>query len=208
MPHLDPVPLDAVEESDIRERFEHYRKTRGFTPNSIMTMVRRPGIVRAFMALNQAVLYEGTVPTETKMLVSLASSYAAGCLYCQSHMTNLSSLYEASDEKIRALWDFERSALFSPAERAAIALALKAARQPNEATQADFDELKKHYDDGQIVEIVASIALFGYLNRWNDTMATALEPLAVDVAQRAIGPLGWQAGKHGADAESPARGAP
>jgi uncharacterized peroxidase-related enzyme len=196
MAHLDPVPLEQVQEADIRERFEHYRRTRGFTPNSIMTMVRRPEIVRAFMALNQAVLYEGTVPRQTKMLVSLASSYAAGCLYCQSHMANLSSIYEAPDEKIAALWNFEESELFSPAERAALRLAFKAGRQPNEATQADFEELKQHYDEGQIVEIVASIALFGYLNRWNDTMATALEPPAVDVAKRAIGPVGWQPGKH------------
>ena len=196
MPHLDPLPLADVPDADIRERFEHYRNTRGFTPNSIMTMVRRPNIVRAFMALNQAVLYEGTVPAETKMLVSLASSYAAGCRYCQSHMTNLSSIYQASDEKIAALWNFEQSDLYSPAERAAVALALKAGGLPNEASQADFDELKKHYDDGQIVEIVASIALFGYLNRWNDTMATELEPLPAQVAERAIGAAGWERGKH------------
>lgn len=204
MPHLDPVPLDDVEAQDIRERFEHYRRTRGFTPNSIMTMVRRPAIVRAFMALNQAVLYEGTVPHETKMLVSLASSVASGCLYCQSHMANLSSIYRASDEKIAALAGFEESALFTPAERAAIRLGFKAGRQPNEASAADFDELRQHYDEGEIVEIVASIALFGYLNRWNDTMATTLEPLAIEVAQRTIGPVGWTPGKH-AGTDEPAR---
>ena len=197
MAHLNPVHLAEVKEDDIRERFEHYRRTRGFTPNSIMTMVRRPNIVRAFMALNQAVLYEGTVPEETKMLVSLACSYTAGCLYCQSHMTNLASIYKASDEKIAALWDFENSTIFNDAERAAIRLALKAGAVPNEASGADFDELKKHYTDEQIVEIVASIALFGYLNRWNDTMATTLEPLATQVAERAIGPAGWTPGKHG-----------
>ena len=48
----------------------------------------------------------------------------------------------------------------------------------------------------QTLEIVATLALFGYLNRWNDTMATALEQRAVEVAERAIGPVGWQAGKH------------
>ena len=196
MPHLNPVPLADVAEPDIAERFAHYQKTRGFTPNSIMTMVRRPNIVRAFMALNQAVLYEGTVPESTKMLVSLACSFAAGCRYCQSHMANLSSIYQVPDEKIAALWDFENSALFSPAERAAISLAMKAARLPNEAEAADFDELKKHYDEGQIVEIVAAIALFGYLNRWNDTMATELEPWPSQVAERAIGAAGWDKGKH------------
>ena len=56
--------------------------------------------------------------------------------------------------------------------------------------------MREHYDEGQIVEIVASIALFGYLNRWNDTMATALEPLPSHVAERALGGVGWEPGKH------------
>lgn len=197
MAHLAPLPIEQIPDEDIRERFEHYRRTRGFTPNSIRTMARRPNIVRAFMALNQAVLYEGTVPHETKMLVSLASSLASGCLYCQSHMANLSSIYQAPDEKIAALAGFEDSPLFSPAERAAIRVAFKAGRVPNEVGPKDFDALKEHWDEGQIVEIIASISLFGYLNRWNDTMATALEPLAMEVAERTIGPVGWEAGKHG-----------
>lgn len=194
MPHLDPLPWDAVPQ--FRERFEHYQNTRGFVPNSILTMARRPAIAEAFMDLNRAVLYEGTVPEELKMLVSLVTSQASGCRYCQAHMTNLSSIYSASDEKIRAVWDFETSPLFSPAERAALRLGYHSALVPNEVTAADFEELKRHFDESQIVEIVGTIALFGYLNRWNDTMATELETKAVDVANRAIGAVGWTAGKH------------
>ncbi len=194
MPHLEPLPWEA--NPQLRDRFLHYQNTRGFVPNSILTMSRRPAVAEAFMALNKAVLYEGTVSEELKMLVSLVTSQASGCRYCQAHMTNLASIYKASDDKIRAVWDFETSALFSDAERAAIRLGFHAALVPNEASEADFDELKRHFDEGQIVEIVATIALFGYLNRWNDTMATALEPLAVEVAERAIGDVGWSAGKH------------
>ena len=194
MPHIAPLPWEA--NPQFRERFEHYQSTRGFVPNSILTMQRRPAIAQAFMDLNQAVLYEGTVSEELKMLVSLVTSQASGCRYCQAHMTNLASIYKASDEKIRAVWDFQTSPLFLPAERAALRLGYHAALVPNEATVEDFDELKKHFDEGQIVEIVATIALFGYLNRWNDTMATTLEQKAVDVARRAIGAVGWQAGKH------------
>ncbi|MEO5881145.1 MAG: carboxymuconolactone decarboxylase family protein [Caldimonas sp.] len=194
MPHLDPLPWEA--NPHFRERFQHYQNTRGFVPNSILTMSRRPNVAQAFMDLNKAVLYEGTVPEELKMLVSLVTSQASGCRYCQAHMANLSSIYEASDEKIRAVWDFETSPLFSPAERAALRLGYHAALVPNEATAEDFDELKRHFDEGQIVEIVATIALFGYLNRWNDTMATALETRAVEVAERAIGSVGWEVGKH------------
>jgi len=195
MPHLPPLSRDAVPE--FKERFDHYENTRGFIPNSILTMSRRPAIAAAFMQLNKVVLYEGTVDEELKMLVSLIASQAAGCLYCQAHMANLSSIYKASDKKIAAVWEFDSSDLFSDAERAALRLAVNASLIPNQATQEDFDELAKYFDDGQIVELVASIALFGYLNRWNDTMATGLEEHAAKVADRTIGDGGWEAGKHG-----------
>jgi len=194
MAHLDPLPWNATPQ--FLDRFQHYQDTRGFVPNSILTMARRPAIAQAFMDLNRAVLYEGTVAEELKMLVSLVTSQASGCRYCQAHMANLSSIYAASDEKIRAVWEYETSPLFTPAERAALRLAYHSALVPNEATPADFDELKRHFDEGQIVEIVATIALFGYLNRWNDTMATTLEDKAVRVAERAIGATGWTPGKH------------
>ena len=89
MAHIDPLPRGTV--AEFKERFDHYEKTRGFVPNSIQTMARRPAIARAFMDLNKAVLYEGTVDEELKMLISLIASQASGCRYCQAHMANLSS---------------------------------------------------------------------------------------------------------------------
>ena len=103
MPHPRPCSAFRVQDEDIRQRFEHYRNTRGFTPNSIMTMVRRPQIVRAFMALNQAVLYEGTVPHETKMLVSLASSYAWLPLLPVAHGQPVEHLQGVRREDCRAV---------------------------------------------------------------------------------------------------------
>lgn len=197
MPHMQPLPFESVPD-DIQKRFVHYQETRGFTPNSIQTMARRPNIVRAFMQLNQAVLYEGTVSEELKMLVSLISSQTSGCRYCQAHMANLSRIYKASDEKISAVWEFETSTLFSDAERAALRVAYFGAMSPSQTTQEQFDELFKYFDEEQAVEIVASLALFGFLNRWNDTMATELEELPADVAKQTIGGIyGWEEGKHG-----------
>ena len=196
MAHMEPLSFDSVPE-DIQERFTHYNKTRGFTPNSIQTMVRRPNIVRAFMQMNQVVLYEGTVDEELKMLVSLIASQAAGCRYCQAHMANLSKIYNASQEKIAMAWDFESCNLFSDAEKAALRLAYYGAMSPSQASQAHFDEVYKYFDEGQVVEIVASISLFGFLNRWNDTMATELEDLPKEVAKDMIvGNFGWEPGKH------------
>lgn len=196
MPHMKPLAFDEVAE-DIQERFTYYKNTRGFTPNSIQTMARRPNIVRAFMQLNQAVLYEGNVAEDLKMLVSLIASQAAGCRYCQAHMANLSKIYQASEEKIARVWEFETADCFSDAERAALRLAYKGALSPAQATPEDFAEAYKYFTEDEVVEIVASIALFGFLNRWNDTMATELEELPANVASETIGEsFGWQVGKH------------
>jgi len=194
MAHLEPLKYDDINDDELSAKIKSYKELRGFVPNSIRTMARRPSLAKAFIQLNQAVLYDGTVPEATKMLVSLAVSLATGCRYCQSHMTNLSSIYNVPDEKIAALLNFQDSDLFSDAEKAAINLAFKSASTPSEAESADFDLLKEHYSEGEIVEIVGTASLFGYLNRWNDTMATQVEMVPSDVTKRVLND--WDEGKH------------
>jgi alkylhydroperoxidase family enzyme len=41
----------------------------------------------------------------------------------------------------------------------------------------EHSQLKKYFSKKQIIDIVSMIALFGFLNRWNDTLNTDLEPL-------------------------------
>lgn len=194
MARLAPLPHDL--NAELKDKFIHYKNTRGFIPNSILTMQRRPEIAKAFMALNQEILYEGTVSEELKMLISLIASQAAGCRYCQAHMANLSYIYKVSADKIAAVWEWNTSSLFSDGERAALTLAFKASVLPNEATQTDFDNVGQYFSESEVVEIVGSIALFGYLNRWNDTMATDLEDYPKTIAEKLIGSTGWEPGKH------------
>lgn len=191
---MNPLSLEQVDDADIRATIENYKQIRGFVPNSIQTMVRRPNIVKAFMALNQAVLYEGSVESELKMLISLASSLTSGCLYCQSHMTNLSSIYQAPKDKIVDILNYEESHHFNENEKSALNLAFKASSLPNKAEQADFDRLQLHFNEEEIVEIVSTIALFGFLNRWNDTMATEVELLPANITKKIF--TQWDEGKH------------
>ncbi len=192
MPHI--APLDRSELPQFEVKFARYDEIRGFLPNSILTMGRRPNIAEAFMQLNQAVLYEGTVPEALKMMIALMTSMATGCLYCQGHMANLSHVYNVPDAKIDAVWECETSDEFTEAERAALVLAREAAGVPNTVDAKHFDALKAHFNEAEIVEIVATISLFGYLNRWNDTMATTMEAHPASVAQVAM--PDWDAGKH------------
>ena len=193
MAHMEPLPLDSVPE-DIQERFTHYKKTRGFTPNSIQTMVRRPNIVRAFMQMNQVVLYEGTVSEELKMLVSLIVSQAAGCRYCQAHTIRAAERYGSSKERMLEIWNFEDSAHFSEREKSALAFAIAASKVPQAVTPNLEQNLKTHWSDDEIVEIMGVVALFGYLNRWNDVMATPLENDAALSAKELL--ASWDRGRH------------
>ena len=79
-------------------------------------------------------------------------------------------------EKIASVLEFDTPPLFSNAERAALRVAWHGALQPNAATDEDFEALKAHFSEREIVEIVAVLSLYGFLNRWNGTLKTQLEP--------------------------------
>ena len=79
------------------------------------------------------------------------------------------------DEKLAAVWEFRTSPLFDDRERVALEFAIAAASQPNDVTDELFARMKQHWSEGEIVEITALIAYFGFMNRFNDTMATPLE---------------------------------
>ncbi len=77
--------------------------------------------------------------------------------------------------------------VFSRAERAALRMVQSAGSVPNAVTDEDMEALKEHFDEDQIVELVGVVCLFGWLNRWNDTMATPLEERPIAFGERHLG---------------------
>lgn len=171
-------------------------ETLGFVPNSVLAMLRVPGLAQGLGALNSAVMGHGLVDKGFKRLIAHMASRAAGCQYCMAHTAAGSQIHGISPEKLDALWTFESSELFTPAEKVALELALAAGQQPNAADDALFERLRQCWREEQILEIVGVISLFGFLNRWNDTLATPLEAHPVSIAQRHLAPHGWVSGKH------------
>ena len=199
-------PLRREEHPELEELFALYDETLSFVPNSLFTMARRPEILRAFSELITQIWRTGTLPRPLKPLIAIVSSVAAGCRYCQAHEAVDARMRGVTEEKISAIWDFERSPLYDDAERAALRFARDASLVPNEVTAASFEELREHWDDGQIIEILAVVGLFGFLNRWNDTMATDLETVPLAFASQRYGGR-WEPGKHAAGG-GPIPGAP
>ncbi|MBN2907892.1 MAG: carboxymuconolactone decarboxylase family protein [Rhodobacteraceae bacterium] len=194
------TPLNEDEMAPaLRDEVQFFKGPLGVVPNSVRTMAHRPEIARAFTALNIAVMTcHGAVTGEFKRLIGYVTSFTSGCRYCQAHTILGSERFGASAARLNDVWDFEPSPHFTEAEKAALAFARAAAEVPNGVTPQIEDRLRAHWSDGDIVEIMGVIALFGYLNRWNDSMGSALEDLPIATAERLLGDTGWQIGKHGA----------
>jgi len=192
---VDPLP--ANHDDDVAQLAKFFNETLGFCPNSVLTMQRRPAIAKAFINLNKAVMENhGKVTAEQKRLIGYLTSAVAGCRYCQAHTILAADRYGGSDERLAAIWDFRASELFSSGEKAAFEFALAAASIPNAVNDQIAAELHEHWSDDEIVEILGVISLFGYLNRWNDSMATSIEDGAVNSATQHLQDAGWEPGKH------------
>ena len=196
MARISPAPPEKF--AQVSDYMERWKKLKGYPPNSWLTMVRKPKVFRAYRDLHTAVMIdEGEVPKALKFMVAEVVSNAAGDRYCTAHNAqNAATIGETPTEKVRALWQFQTSPLFTPAERAALGLALAAGACPPSVTDEHFVELKKHYSEDAIIEIVSVIALLGWLNRWNITLATPIEESALAFAEQHLAPSGWTPGMH------------
>jgi uncharacterized peroxidase-related enzyme len=197
MAHVAPLPRDQVEE--LAPYFEPLEKRMGFLPNSLLTMARRPEMVKAFSGLSRAV-YDPSpnVPLALKNMIAHVASASAGCQYCMAHTASNANRDDGLVEEaiIERLWNFESDPIFSDKERAALSFAAAAAAVPNAAEAHHFEELRRFYDDTEIVEILGVVAYFGFLNRWNDTMATDLESRPLEIGGKQLTGGGWTPGKH------------
>ncbi len=202
MPLVEPLSADA--DQKVAELAKFFNETLGFCPNSVLTMQRRPAVATAFIELNKAVMEnKGRVTSELKRLIGYVSSLTAGCRYCQAHTIRAADRYGSSDQRLAEVWDYQRSSLFSPPERAALDLAIAASSVPGAVTDEVAGRVREHWDDGEIVDILGVVSLFGFLNRWNDSMATTLEePAALD-GERRLASTGWIPGKHAARKRKP-----
>ncbi len=195
MAFMQPLPEQATPE--LSDTFEHFREILGFVPNSLLTMQRRPEIVRAFGVLTDAVMNpEGSVDPATKRLLAHFASRAAGCQYCEAHSLIAAGISGVSQEKLDAIWEYQTSELYSDAERAALDYALAAGSVPNGVDDEIMQRLRQHWNDDQIVELLAAVCLYGFLNRWNDSMATELEDPPRQLGERLLKSGGWDGQRH------------
>jgi len=192
---MKPLPPETTPE--LEDDFAVFADILGFVPNSILTMQRRPGMVKGFVALTKGVMDpKGSVDLGLMRLIAHFSSRAAGCQYCEAHSLIAAKIHDVPQEKLDAIWEYQWSPLYSDAERAALDFAMAAGSVPNAVDGELFTRLKEHWTDDQIVQILGAVCLYGFLNRWNDSMATDLEEAPSEMGEKVLSSGGWTGGKH------------
>jgi len=195
MAFLEPLPATTTPE--LKDDFAIFERILGFVPNSLLTMQRMPEMVRGFGKLTKAVMDpDGAVDLGFMRLIAHFSSRAAGCQYCEAHSLVAAKIHGIEQDKLDAIWDFQSSPLYSEAERVALNFALAAGAVPNGVNDEIMSQMKEHWSEDQIVQILGAVCLYGFLNRWNDSMATELEGSPKEMGERVLAQGGWTGGKH------------
>lgn len=179
-----------------------------FTRRNEIEEARAPEVQRAFRALQDAISATSTIPRELRGMVFVVSSLSSGCRHCQSHGAYGLARAGVPVEKIRALWEFETSPLFSEAERAALRFASAAGQAPNAVTPEHHADLRAHYTNAEIAQIMVQLCVGGWLNRWNDSLATVTDAESLNWAMENLASAGWEIGKHVGEPSEQRKGTP
>lgn len=196
MAHVKPLPPEL--NPDLKDTLQTYKNYLGYVPNSVLIMQHRPKLVKALAQMASAVWDKeaSEVNLGFKRLVAYMASRTHGCNYSMAHAAEAAHRVGMSDKKLEAVTEYRTSPLFTEAERVALDFAVAAASQPNGVNDELFEKMKKHWSDAQIVEIAGAVALNGFLNRWNDTMAVPLEAEPIEFGEKHLKRHGWRVGKH------------
>lgn len=195
MAHMQP--LDKSVTPELADDFKIFEEILGFVPNSLLTMQRKPEMVKGFGVLTRAVMSKsGEVDLGLMRLIAHFASRAAGCQYCEAHSLVAANIHGISQQKLDEIWQYQTSELYSDAERVALDYALAAGSVPNAVDEPLMQRMREHWSENQIVEILGAVCLYGFLNRWNDSMATDLEQSPTQMGQRVLTEGGWNGGKH------------
>jgi alkylhydroperoxidase family enzyme len=195
MAHLAPLSKETTPE--LADDFAIFEQILGFVPNSLLTMQRKPEMGKGFGVLTKAVMAaDGEVDLGFKRLLAHFASRAAGCQYCEAHSLIAAKIHGIADEKVVAVWEYKTSKLYTDAERVALDYALAAGSVPNAVDEELMVRMKQHWNENEICEILGAICLYGFLNRWNDSMATDLEDAPKALGNDVLTKGGWTGGKH------------
>lgn len=181
MPRINPIdPASAT--GAVAEQLAETKALLGATPNLFTTAANSPAALSAMNALFVA-LGKGKLGGKIAERVAIAIAQTNGCEYCLSAHTALGQMHGVDATELAAA---RRGSSVEPRAQAAINLALAILATKGSVPDASLAEARAAgFDDGEIVEIVALVAVNVFTNYLNNLAGTEVDFPQVALEQAA-----------------------
>jgi|ERR1700691_5519119 len=156
---------------------------RGVVPNMFKTIAHTPALAAGIAALLKPLLSDGALAGWYKELIATRMSVLNGSEYAVSAHGVSARQKGASEDQIAAVKDDFEQGPFTPTEKLGLRCAEKIHRTGRDLDDAAFADLKDAYSDAQIVELVATAAVFEFFPRFVDGLRIPVTPVPAATAR-------------------------
>lgn len=155
-----------------RQYLDAVQAALGVTPNMAKGMANSPAVLKGWVELNGA-LGQGSLDAQLREKIALTVAEGNGCDYCLSAHTAIGGLVGVDSDEL----ELNRSAQSaSPKTAAALQFAKMVNDERGEVSDADVETVREAgFDDGEIAEIVANVALNVLTNYFNKVAETEID---------------------------------
>lgn len=168
-PRIPLLERDQVT-PEIANVYDALLKTRGIVPNMFKTLAHTPALALATAGYLKALLSDGALPGHYKELVAMRLSFLLSSQYAvKAHALSARQKGATEAQIAAARADFE-SGPFTDAEKLGLRAAERLHRSAAEITDDFFAELKQHFTDSQVIELIATAAAFELFPRFVDAL--------------------------------------
>lgn len=171
------VPYRTREDlpENLRFLFDNLEKSGGYVGNVFRGLANAPHILRGVMYMGSSVLFKSALDARLRELAIIRVGQINQADYERAHHIEIGLHNGVTETDLEHLATWEQGSHFGPVERAVLRYAEEVTRnaRPNPET---MDELKRHFDDAKIVEIVAAVSFYNMMCRVLNSLDVDLEP--------------------------------
>lgn len=171
MARLAPVNPDLATD-EAKHLLARVRTAIGFTPNMMRTMATAPAVLEGYLGLSGA-LAKGALPARLREQIALAVADANGCDYCLAAHSTVGKMVGLTQADVVAS---RRVSAEDPKAASALAFARAVLDRRGAVTDEALQAVRAAgFDDAQIAEIVAAVALNVFTNYFNNVARTEID---------------------------------
>ena len=150
-----------------RFAYRFSRRRFGDVAEPLTVTAHHPRVLFGYGMMELALDRSSLVDESLKQLAVLKAAAMVGCEFCIDIGSTVARYSGVTEDQLRNLSNYREGEEFSPLEKLVLDYATEMTRTPAAISQDLFGALLKHFDEAQLVELTAAIALENYRARFN-----------------------------------------